>query len=352
MKTIKAIAFTLMGFALFSCKKEVVMYENPVMDRTFPDPTIIKGGDGLFYAYATQAIDTAGGGMTNIQVAKSEDLVHWEYLGEGLPNKPAWASKTQNFWAPHVIFADNKYYMYFSAEPNAEVKTGDELGLGLGVAVSDSPEGPFIPVDTPMIKGNTFINIDPMAFDDPVTGKKLLYWGSGFEPIKVRELNDDRMSFKQDAPAIELVKAIHFDYQFLVEAAWVTYRNNYYYLYYSGDNCCGDSAHYTVMVARSKNATGPFTVLMKEKEGDFPILDASGDWIAPGHCSIISDDAGVEWMYYHAIDPKQMWSDSLKRNENRRVMMMDPIKYVDEWPMIENNEPSSGSRPAPVLNKK
>ncbi|HEY5570648.1 MAG TPA: family 43 glycosylhydrolase, partial [Bacteroidales bacterium] len=220
MKTTKVIAIVLMGFALFSCKKEIVMYENPVLDRTFPDPTIIRGGDGLFYAYATQGI-TPQGTMTNIQVAKSEDLVNWKYVGDALPKKPAWASETQNFWAPHVVFADNKYFLYFSAEPNVNTKTGEELGLGLGVAVSDSPEGPFVPNDTAMIKGNTFVNIDPMAFDDPVTGKKLLYWGSGFEPIKVRELNADRMSFKKDAPAIELVKAIKFDYQFLVEAAWV-----------------------------------------------------------------------------------------------------------------------------------
>ena len=47
----------------------------------------------------------------------------------------------------------------------------------------------------PLLLGMGFEYIDPMAFDDPVTGKQFLYWGSGFQPIKVQELGDDRMSF-------------------------------------------------------------------------------------------------------------------------------------------------------------
>jgi arabinan endo-1,5-alpha-L-arabinosidase len=43
------------------------------------------------------------------------------------------------------------------------------------------------------VGGPSFEHIDPMAFDDPQTGKKLLYWGSGFRPIKVRELAKDRL---------------------------------------------------------------------------------------------------------------------------------------------------------------
>ena len=38
-------------------------------------------------------------------------------------------------------------------------------------------------------------------------------------------------------------------------------RGDFYYLFYSGDNCCGPKAHYAVMVARSRSATGPFETL-------------------------------------------------------------------------------------------
>ena len=44
-----------------------------------------------------------------------------------------------------------------------------------------------------------------MAFHDPATGKRLLYWGSGFQPIKVQELSADRMSFAPGSKPIDLI---------------------------------------------------------------------------------------------------------------------------------------------------
>src|SRR5206468_6080049 len=88
-------------------------YTNPVIDADFPDPTVIRAPDGLYYAYATQS--QREGKWVNIQLARSSDLVHWTYLGDALPNKPAWASTTQDFWAPHVQRAGARYIMYYSA---------------------------------------------------------------------------------------------------------------------------------------------------------------------------------------------------------------------------------------------
>ena len=51
------------------------------------------------------------------------------------------------------------------------------------------------------------------------------------------------------------------EYRRLVEGAWIVQRGGYTYLFFSGDNCCGPKAHYAVMVARSRSATGPFETL-------------------------------------------------------------------------------------------
>src|SRR5690606_26828491 len=114
----------------------------------------------------------------------------------------------------------------------------------------------------PLLCGEGFVNIDPMSFDDPATGKRLLYWGSGFGPIKVRELAPDRVSFAPGSAEIPLIQVDKTDdpanYQRLIEGVWVVRRQGYYYLFYSGDNCCGSKAHYAVLVARSRSATGPF----------------------------------------------------------------------------------------------
>lgn len=87
-----------------------------VLDRDFPDPAILRAKDGTYYAYATQSQDLKSRSMINLQVARSQDLKSWTYLGEGLPQKPTWASKTQNIWAPHVSFHDGKYILYYSAD--------------------------------------------------------------------------------------------------------------------------------------------------------------------------------------------------------------------------------------------
>ena len=235
--------------------------------------------------------------------------------------------------------------MYYSAQPDPEFKTGTELGLCLAVATSDSPDGPFADSGRPMISGNGFINIDPMSFKDPVSGKYYLYWGSGFEPLKVRELSDDLLSFREDAPVTELVHPYHYSYQFLVEGSWVIFRDGWYYLFFSGDNCCGERAHYAVMVARSQRPEGPFEVLCSEQEGDSPILEANERWIAPGHNSVVEDDRGDLWMVYHAIDPQN-------RNAGR-VMLIDRIRFEDGWPAVGNGTPSDTLVQAPfVRNRK
>src|SRR5690348_1578851 len=91
-------------------------YVNPVLDCDFPDPAIVRAPDGYYYAYGTQTL--RDGAWINIQVARSKDLVHWDHIGDALPEKPSWARTTQDFWAPSVIFDGSTYFMYFSATPD------------------------------------------------------------------------------------------------------------------------------------------------------------------------------------------------------------------------------------------
>lgn len=107
----------------------------------------------------TRRRQIAAGRDINIQVARSEDLVACEHLGDSLPAKPAWASETQKFWAPHVSRHGDAYFMYYSAEPNSKD------GLCLAAATSKSTVGPFGDSGRPLRCGEGFVNIDPMAFD-------------------------------------------------------------------------------------------------------------------------------------------------------------------------------------------
>ena len=319
-------------------------YINPVLDEDFPDPAVIRADDGHYYAYGTQTL--RDGQWINIQLARSADLVRWELLGDALPEKPDWARTTQDFWAPSVIFDGSTYFMYYSATPDTHREGPDHA---LAVATSASPGGPFVDMGEPLLAGKGFHNIDPMAYDDPVTGKRLLYWGSGFEPIKVRELAEDRKSFAPGSEAIDLVwpNPIKGAFPRLVEASWVIRRDGSYYLFYSGDNCCGPDAHYGVMVARSKSATGPFETLEQAKGVPHSLmLFKSERWLAPGHNSIVEDRAGDAWIIYHAIDvnrPRQQQDDEIN---SRRILLIDKIEWKDGWPHV--GTPSDDPQKAPA----
>lgn len=322
-------------------------YTNPVYDADFPDPTVIRASDNFFYAYATQG--TVAGKTYNIQVARSRDLVRWELLGDALPAKPAWANQTQKFWAPHVSQHGDTFYMYYSADPNTLT------GLCLAVATAKQPQGPFTDIGKPLKCGKSFVNIDPMAFDDQRTGKRLLYWGSGFEPLRVQELAADRISFKRGSAAREVVSPIKTEdpanYQRLVEGAWVTYRDGFYYLFFSGDNCCGDKAHYAVMVARSRSAEGPFETLAGATgEPQSVILELNTRFLAPGHNSVIRDAAGDDWIVYHAIDVNKRHIEAIAGDRDvRRIMLLDRLVYRKGWPRVEWGSPSTLPKRAPVV---
>jgi arabinan endo-1,5-alpha-L-arabinosidase len=325
-------------------------YVNPVIDSDFPDPAVLRVPGGYFYAYGTQG--NFGGRMLNIQVARSRDLVRWERVGDALPVKPAWASHTQDFWAPHVVLHDGRYYLYYSARP--DTSTADPAGvLCLAVATATRPEGPFTDAGRPLQCGPGFANIDPMAFDDPQTGQRLLYWGSGFGPIRVRELGADRISFAPDSRPIDLVQPDPAggpgNYQRLVEGAWVVQRRGWYYLFYSGDNCCGPDAHYAVMVARSRHATGPYQRMRAAGSTGGVILSRRGRWVAPGHNSVIADANGALWMVYHAVDSRNPRSSPGDEVNTRRAMLLDRIGWRNGWPYIAGGGPSDDTQPAPAI---
>jgi len=343
-------------------------YVNPVFDFDFPDPTVIRASDGWFYAYATQAV--VDGQPHNFQLARSRDLVNWERMPDPLPVKPAWAGGTQLFWAPDVHQRGETFYMYFSAvlNPDEAAKFKKEINqekseesvFCLAVATAKAAGGPFVDSGQPLKCGLSFVNIDPMAFDDPKTGRKFLYWGSGFQPIRVQELSDDRLSFKPSSRPVELIKADKsIPFQTLIEGAWVVYRDGWYYLFYSGENCCHgplDDIKYAALVARSRSATGPFETLAQATgKADSTILRKSREWVAPGHNSIITDAAGQDWIAYHAISRSHPYLTKEIGGDRsvRRVMLLDRIVYRNGWPQVEpNGQPTSTRRRTPIVRRR
>lgn len=302
-----------------------VPYTNPVFAQDFPDPAALRAPDGVFHAFAT-------GGL--IQHATSKDLVRWTKVGDALAQKPTWANQKNNFWAPDIVAHDGTFYLYFSAEQN----TGSGSHC-VGVATSKSIDGPFVDVGKPIVCSKNFAAIDPKAYDDP-SGKRLLYWGSGFEAIHVRELAANRTEFAAGSTTRDLIPTSKLPYERLVEGAWIHPRDGYTYLFYAGDNCCGAEAHYAVMIARAKDALGPFEGFTKTGASDNTMLVRNDTWNAPGHNAIVTDDAGDDWMLYHAIE---------RAKPGPRKMLLDKITYVNGWPTIATKSPSTSMQTGPKI---
>lgn len=292
-------------------------YKNPIIDCSLPDPTIIKAKDGYFYVYATENI-------RNVPIYRSPDLVSWTFLGTAFSDttRPNF-EPDGNIWAPDINIINGKYVMYYSMS-----KWGGEWTCGIGCAVSDKPEGPF--KDLGMLFRSNEINvknsIDPFYIED--SGKKYLFWGS-FRGIHYIELSSNGLNVKKGCKPIKVAGT---DY----EGAYIHKRNGYYYFFASIGSCCnGINSTYTTVVGRSKSLFGPY--LNKEgrsmMDNNHEILIKKNKFfVGTGHNSeIVKDDNGTDWIMYHAVkvaDP------------HGRVLMLDKIKWVDGWPIVNDSTPS------------
>jgi arabinan endo-1,5-alpha-L-arabinosidase len=306
-------------------------YENPVLRNDAPDPSVIRAADGAYYAYTTQSYHDAV--FHNVPVLRSEDLITWELLGDAMPTRPDWTPPgvdRGDVWAPHAIRFGDRYHLYFSAR-RIEGK------MAIGVATSESPGGPFVDaIGEPLVTGElAFEAIDPFVMEAP-DGHKYIYWGSDGAPIRVQRLSADGLSLAGE-PQPLLEPDGSSEYEGLVEGAWVWPHAGWWYLMYSGDACCGADAHYAVLVARSRSWLGPF-----ERFDGNPILEANDRFNAPGHHAMVRDEAGRDWIVYHAMIRGDF--------TNYRYLFVDPVEWDGGWPVVNaGHGPSTEAADAPEV---
>lgn len=310
-KILIMFALCVLNTFLYSCS--YIKYNDYISTDGF-DKTIFYRNDGLvqaadpcvitvddtYYMYATNA--EFDGNTGYLKGWKSKNLSDWTELGPVfIPQRDAWA--INSLWAPEVIEKDGTYYMYYSGL-NSE--TGK---LGIGVATSDNPEGPFkeiqgvidgkqyshkqMPIDFgfPCIDANPFIddNGDVYLYValDQVSNKSSIYVAKlKSNMVEIEEIFDGPIiEPSQDWESINLTNTWN-------EAPFLYKHNGKYYLFYSA-NYYQNSA-YAVGVAISDNPTSGFV-----KSDSNPILEAFPDWTyvsGTGHNSI-----------FHSVDKKELF---------------------------------------------
>lgn len=273
---------------------------NPILPGFHADPEILYSNKtGKYYIYSTTDGKPGWGGY-KYYVYSSADLKEWKNEGVALDAKSdqiAWANG--NLWAPAAIEVKQKnssykYYLYFSANPN------DNGRKQMGVAVSDSPTGPFVDLGQPLLAKNhpgcngQLIDVD--VFMDPVSKKPYLYWGNSF--MAGAELESNMTKIKDETVTVMTPKGGSLrDYAYR-EAPYVFYRNGLYYFMWSVDDT--GAANYHVAYGTSKSPLGPIEVA---KDPIVLIQDPQHEIYGTAHNSVIQKPGTDEWyIVYHRIN--------------------------------------------------
>lgn len=243
-----------------------------------------------------------------------------------------WAGR--QMWDTDAAYRNGKYYLYFPVKDKTDI-------FRIGVAVSDNPEGPFVPEAHPIIGS---YSIDPCLFEDE-DGSHYMYFGGlwggqlqryrnnkaqecGEEPAddepalggRVVKMNDDMLGFAEEPHEVQILdakgeplKAGDHDRRFF-EASWMHRYNGKYYFSYSTGN-----THF-LCYAIGDNPYGPFTY-----QG--VILTPVVGWTTH-HC--ITEFQGKWYLFHHDSVPSggRTWLRSMKvveleYDEQGKIMMIE-----------------------------
>ncbi len=302
---------------------------NPVLDGDFPDPFILHADDG-YWAYATTDA------TSNIQVAHSTDLVHWQRADDALPDLPLWQPSSRGYtWAPEVYRIGGRYVMYYTAR---FAEAGKQC---ISTAEADRPQGPFVdkrgkPLLCQLELGGS---IDATRFVDQ-DGASYLVWKNDGNccgmptELWAQPLSEDGLTLTGRATKLGLRNDEPWEGS-VIEAPTLLLHDGIYYLFFSANDYA--SIDYAVGYATSKKVLGPYTDAPEN-----PILaTGKSNAIGPGHQAIIQGPQGQLWMAYHAWHPdavgpsvggvRSMWLDKVTF-ENGKPIVHGPTESPQAVP--------------------
>lgn len=292
MKRLKCITIW-MGFCA------TLLAQNPIIHDQFgADPTARVFNDTL-YLYCSHDIAAPDDYerkdwfcMHDYHVFSSTDLVHWQDYGPQFSQDDvSWVKqRSYSMWAPDCVYANGQYYLYFPAVAREAKK--DEV-FGVGIALSNRPEGPFRPTQQRIegIKG-----IDPGVFIDD-DGQAYIYWAEkGIHGARLKASmtaldGEERLLLPNTEGAYK-------------EGPFMLKRGGIYYLTYP----CQDGPAEALVYATSKSPLGPFEYRGKIMDVIPPtdgVSDPQRPYCWTNHHSIV-EYRGQWYLFYHHndYDPK------------------------------------------------
>lgn len=281
----KKIALLVLAASLcmgVGAKQEKKKSGNPIFTGWYADPEgAVLGGQYWVFPTFSAPFDK----QLYFDAFSSPDLVTWTKHEKVLEQKNiSWLKKA--LWAPSIIAANDKYYLFYGAN---DVHPG-EVG-GIGVSVSDKPEGPYVdPLGRPLIGEvvNGAQPIDQFVFRDD-DGQYYMFYG-GWRHCNVVKLSSDLLSLQpwEDGTIFREITPS----ESYVEGPFMLKRNGKYYFMWSEGGWTGPD--YCVAYAISDTPFGPFERIGKILQRDPKVATGAG------HHSVIQVPGKDEYyIIYH-----------------------------------------------------
>lgn len=291
-------------------------YRNPILHADYSDPDIIRVGDD-FYLVASSFNAVPG-----LPILHSRDLVNWTIIGHGLPRQPPFdvynrPQHGNGVWAPAIRFHNGEFYIFY---PDPD--------YGIYMIKAKDPAGSW---SEPQLIKAAKGWIDPCPFWDD-DGKAYLVSAfarsrAGIKSILVvSRLSEDGTKLLDDG-------AIVFDgheHDPTVEGPKLYKRNGYYYIFAPA----GGVESGWQLALRSKNIYGPYERHVVLAQGKTKINGPhQGAWV--------ETQTGESW-FIHFQD----------KGAYGRVVHLQPMKWVNDWPVIGVNVNRDGAgEPAMTYHK-
>lgn len=295
-------------------EREPARSGNPVLDGWYADPEgVVLAGRYWIFPTSSAPYDE----QTAFDAFSSPDLVRWTKHARVLALRDVpWARRA--LWAPSVVAHAGRFYLFFAANdlqrPGGPLwdpaDTASHAG-GIGVAVADAPEGPYVDLLGRPLVGDFHHDaqpIDPFVLADEDGAHYLVYGGWGH--CNVARLDDSLTGFLP-WPEGELFREI--TPPGYVEGPLLFRREGrLYFLWSEGD--WGD-ASYRVAYATGDSPGGPF-----ERRGVVLAQDPSIA-VGAGHNSVLHPPGGDDWyVVYHRRPLPSLGRD-------HRVVCIDRLEF-------------------------
>jgi len=274
-----------LAFSAFSAAATAARADNPIVQTSYtadPAPMVY---DGRLYLYTSHDEDVTVNNfftMNDWRLYSTIDMVNWTDHGSPAGYKTfSWG--TGDAWAPMGVARNGKFYLY--------VPINNSTGSKIGVAVADSPIGPFKDALGKALISTGSGNIDPTVFiDDDM--QAYLYWGN--PNLYYVKLNTDMISFPGSPTQVNLTtagfgtrsnsdRATAYE-----EGPWFYKRGSLYYIVYPADGT-PEKISYTT----SSGALGPWMF-----RGDIMAKETGSTGSFTNHPGVI-DYKGHSYFFYH-----------------------------------------------------